>query len=375
MKIDTSAIAMSSERHYSYYAEKSEASMVTTADKAATLNFSKEGVSLMEQMKEEQLRLQREQREQRDENMAKAFSEQLRRTANEPVEVPEYEEDLKIQLLRKMLKALNSMRDGKFEEAAMELERAEAGYKKAGRISVNANNAVKLNAPARTTNGTLWTRTTVKSAFVSEVENTAYQATGIVKTADGREISFGVSVEMSRAFCAQYESLTQEEYIVTDPLVINLDNNVASVTDQKFLFDLDSDGTKDEISFVGEGSGFLALDKNADGVINDGRELFGTESGNGFKDLAQYDLDGNGWIDENDKVFEDLRVWTKDAEGNDRLIDLKKAGVGAIYLESASTEYSLKNEQHLTDAIIRQTGIYLKENGQVSTIQHVDLAM
>jgi len=170
MKIDTSAIAMSSERHYSYYAEKSEASMVTTADKAATLNFSKEGVSLMEQMKEEQLRLQREQREQRDENMAKAFSEQLRRTANEPVEVPEYEEDLKIQLLRKMLKALNSMRDGKFEEAAMELERAEAGYKKAGRISVNANNAVKLNAPARTTNGTLWTRTTVKSAFVSEVE-------------------------------------------------------------------------------------------------------------------------------------------------------------------------------------------------------------
>ena len=180
---------------------------------------------------------------------------------------------------------------------------------------------------------------------------------------------------MSRAFCEQYESLTQEEYIVTDPLVINLDNNVARVTDQKFLFDLDSDGTKDEISFVGEGSGFLALDKNADGVINDGRELFGTESGNGFKDLAQYDLDGNGWIDENDQVFEDLRVWTKDAEGNDRLIDLKKAGVGAIYLESASTEYSLKNEQHLTDAIIRQTGIYLKENGQVSTIQHVDLAM
>ncbi len=37
--------------------------------------------------------------------------------------------------------------------------------------------------------------------------------------------------------------------------------------------------------------------------INDGSELFGTSSGDGFKDLATYDEDENGWIDENDSIF------------------------------------------------------------------------
>ena len=41
-----------------------------------------------------------------------------------------------------------------------------------------------------------------------------------------------------------------------------------------------------------------ALDINEDGKINDGKELFGTASGNGFGDLAAYDQDNNGWIDE-----------------------------------------------------------------------------
>jgi len=205
---------------------------------------------------------------------------------------------------------------------------------------------------------------------------TAFEAVGYARTADGREIEFGVTLEMSRAFCAQYESLVQESYIVTDPLVINLDTNVASVTDQKFLFDLDSDGETEQISFTGEGSGFLAIDKNGDGIINDGSELFGTQSGDGFKDLSSYDEDSNGWIDENDKVFDNLKVWAKASDGTDILMTLKDADVGAIYLGNASTEYSLKNaETNSTNGIIRQTGVYLKESGGVSTIQHVDLAV
>mgnify|MGYP000465316364 CR=1 FL=1 len=51
------------------------------------------------------------------------------------------------------------------------------------------------------------------------------------------------------------------------------------------------------------GSGYLALNKNGDGVINDGSELFGTASGDGFYDLSMYDEDGNGWIDENDHAY------------------------------------------------------------------------
>ena len=143
----------------------------------------------------------------------------------------------------------------------------------------------------------------------------------------------------------------------------------------KTFFDLDADGKEEEMSFVGKGSGFLALDKNGDGTINDGSELFGTQSGDGFKDLAAYDKDGNGWIDEADDIFKDLKVWTKDEEGNNKLLNLKEAGVGAIYLGSADTQFSLNNEQNKTNAVIRKTGIYLKESGEVGTVQHVDFAL
>ena len=170
--------------------------------------------------------------------------------------------------------------------------------------------------------------------------------------------------------------LEVQEYIKTDPLMINLDTNIGSVSDQKFFFDLDSDGKEEEISFAGKDSGFLAWDKNGDGKINDGSELFGTKSGDGFKDLAEYDEDGNGWIDENDRIYSQLKVWTKDENGNDRLIDLKDADVGAIYLRNADTQFSLKDDENKLNAEIKKTGIYLKEStGAVGTLNHVDLVV
>ena len=173
---------------------------------------------------------------------------------------------------------------------------------------------------------------------------------------------------------SRIDSLTVEEYIKTDPLIINLDSNIASVSDQKFFFDLDSDGENEEISFAGRGSGFLALDKNGDGKINDGSELFGTVSGDGFADLAKYDRDGNGWIDEADEIFEKLLIWSKDANGNDQLVGLGKAGVGAICLSAQNTQFSMNNMHNEVNAMVRQTGMFLYENGGVGTIQQLDLA-
>ena len=92
--------------------------------------------------------------------------------------------------------------------------------------------------------------------------------------------------------------------------------------------------------------------------------------------MNQYDEDGNGWIDENDSIFDKLKVWIKDKEGNDILLDLKKADVGAIYLGNADTEFTQKNDSGKTLGVVRKTGIYLKESsGEVGTVNHVDLAV
>lgn len=214
-----------------------------------------------------------------------------------------------------------------------------------------------------------------QETYVEESEDTSFSTVGTVKTSDGREINFNVNVGMSREFREYYqEDLNLASFSFCDPLVINLDTDMAQLEDQTFYFDIDGDGEQDEVSQLGAGSGYLALDKNGDGVINDGKELFGTASGNGFADLAKYDEDGNGWIDENDAVWDKLKIWAKDERGKDVLYSLGEKGVGAICLQNASTDFTQKGAGGRTLGAIRNTGVFLYENGNVGTVQHVDVA-
>ncbi len=212
--------------------------------------------------------------------------------------------------------------------------------------------------------------------YYEETENVLYKSQGKVTTADGREIDFNLELGMSRSFCEYY----REEYNIAelqrvcDPLVINFDGNVANLSDQKFFFDIDADGKEDEISELAAGSGYLAVDKNNDGKINNGSELFGPESGDGFADLAEYDEDGNGWIDENDSVWKKLKIWCRNEKGENELYTLADKGVGAICLQKAATNFSLKNADNSNKGFIRSTGIFLYENGNVGSVQHLDLA-
>lgn len=221
----------------------------------------------------------------------------------------------------------------------------------------------------------IWNRVTQESYSFEERETTSFSSTGTVVTADGRHISFDVTMQMSRKFKQELnlEKFDQVVQVLTDPLVINLDSSPTSITDKTFFFDLDCDGKKEEIAELAKGSGYLALDRNNDGIINDGSELFGTSTGNGFAELAKYDSDGNGWIDEADEIFDKLKVWTKDEHGNSVLLSLKDADVGAICLSNSKTDFSLKDKNSGSlRGMVRQTGIYLKESGGTGTVQQVD---
>jgi len=214
--------------------------------------------------------------------------------------------------------------------------------------------------------------------YEAEFEGTSFSATGVVKTSDGRELDFNIDITMSRSFekytreTGTYESFGMK---LMDPLIINLDTCAAEVSDQKFYFDIDSDGIEDQIATLSSNSGYLALDLNEDGKINNGTELFGTKSGDGFKDLMQYDSDRNGWIDEADEVYDKLRIFCINDDGTTSQYSLKEKGVGAIYLGSKETDFSVTNQENRINAQIRKTGMFLYETGGVGTIQHVDLSV
>ncbi len=209
-------------------------------------------------------------------------------------------------------------------------------------------------------------------SMVYEREQVSYSATGVVNTSDGKSISFDINLSMSREF-ASHSSVTMAMSRPMDPLVVNYSGSAASLTERKYQFDLDSDGAMDSMSFAGQGSGFLALDRNGDGVINDGSELFGPQSGSGFDDLRAFDGDKNGGIDENDRVYSKLRVWSRDENGNDQLFTLKELDIGAIFLGDVATTFSVNDMNNNTLGQVRSTSFFLRDSGGAGAIQHIDL--
>lgn len=206
-----------------------------------------------------------------------------------------------------------------------------------------------------------------------ESETTQFKASGKVTAADGRKLSFNIDMEMHREqLDVKSFSLRAGDAKLVDPLVVNLGTGPAGLTDETIDFDLNQDGQAEQISFVRSGSGFLVLDKNQDGRVNDGGELFGPSSGDGFKELAAYDDDRNGWIDETDNVYDQLRIWSQ-AGGNHTLSSLKESNVGAIYLGNVSTPFDVKSQDNTLLGQVQSSGVYLRESGEAGTIQQLDL--
>ncbi len=221
-------------------------------------------------------------------------------------------------------------------------------------------------AGARDTQSAATVQVQHRNELHSESERTGFKAQGVVTTSDGRTIRFSADLIMQREF---HSATTTTSAPVTDPLVVDFGGAPAQLTQARIAFDLNSDGASEGVSFVADGSGFLALDRNGDGRVNDGSELFGPRTGNGFAELASYDADQNGWIDDNDPVFSQLCIWTRDG-----LSTLAEKGVGAIATSSAETPFALKDSANILQAEVRSSGVYLSENGTAGTIQQVDLA-
>jgi hypothetical protein len=208
-------------------------------------------------------------------------------------------------------------------------------------------------------------------------EGVAVQAAGTVTTADGRSIDFTASLSMTHETYNEMTISVKAGDALIDPLMIDTTGKGVQLSGNKFSFDLNADGVKELINAPSAGSGFLAYDKNGNGIIDNGSELFGPATGKGFSELSQFDTDKNGWIDENDPVFNRLSVWQKNADGTDSLVSLKNSGIGAIYLGHAASQFDLTdatNPQSTSVAgVLRDTGVFMRETGQTGFIQEVDL--
>ena len=137
----------------------------------------------------------------------------------------------------------------------------------------------------------------------------------------------------------------------SSPLVLDLDGD--GIETRGLLagafFDHAGDGFAELTGWIGADDGLLILDRNGNGTVDHGAELFGnetrltdgTKAGDGYEALAQFDENGDGQVDASDPVWNQLRVW-RDADGNgdseaSELHALADVGVAAIGTTATSS--------------------------------------
>ncbi|WP_305966008.1 hypothetical protein [Marinobacter salsuginis] len=211
--------------------------------------------------------------------------------------------------------------------------------------------------------------------FYSESESRSFASTGTISLENGETIDFTLSLRQSQSRTYEYSELVQiQERPLTDPLVINFGAATARLTDTLFEFDLNGNGETGQFASLGSGSGYLVLDRNGNGKVDDGTELFGPQSGSGFGELARFDDDGNRWIDANDEIFKSLSVWVQTADGAQALKSLEEVGVQALYVDNVEDRFTLANSQGVPLGQIKGSGIYLTTDGEVRTLEEINLA-
>lgn len=149
--------------------------------------------------------------------------------------------------------------------------------------------------------------------------------------------AFGVQLEFEFSF--DLEVSIEGSVKQSDPITFDLDGDGIELTNYTngAKFDILGNGTAVNTAFVTGGDAFLAIDRNANGLIDSGRELFGDQNGaaNGFEELRKLDSNRDGIIDANDDAFDELLLFRDNGNGvtdPGELISLRDAGIEAIQL-------------------------------------------
>ena len=167
-----------------------------------------------------------------------------------------------------------------------------------------------------------------------------------------------------------------------DPMVFDLDGDgletVGIDPNAPILFDHNGDGIKTGTGWVSSDDAFLVLDRNGNGSIDSGRELFGDSTplagggaaADGFAALAAEDTNHDGQVNASDANFANLRLWRDlNQDGvsqSNELISLTSAGIQSINVGSTEHSQTLNNGNQIADL-----GTYTRADGSQGVLGEV----
>jgi len=266
--------------------------------------------------------------------------------------------DLKIKLLEQILKEVYNS----------EFDTIYADYSKANEKVNELNRSSNALEPD-------WRIKYQRQELLYENQSSKFNAEGKIKTSDGKQIDFSLQLNMefnNLQISNQSLEISKQR---KDPMVINFDGKADLLDFEKFEFDLENNGLLYSIPFLKGGKGYLAIDNNKDGKVNNGSELIGALNGDAFAELKRMDYDNNNWIDEKDSAYSKLGTWEIHQNGYNRLTPLKQRGVEAIYLGNVVTNFYERNLANEKLGEIKKTSVFVNNNHQVRTTHQLDFLL
>lgn len=150
-----------------------------------------------------------------------------------------------------------------------------------------------------------------------------------------------------------------------DPLVLDLAGDGINLTraGEGAIFDIDADGRLDSTAWVQGDDALLVHDRNGNGSIDDGTELFGDQNGaaNGFIELAKHDNNKDGRIDRLDPIYKALKLY-QDLNGNGRIEKNELSGLEEMGIKALNLNFIQAN-QDLNGNKLILNGSFERSNG------------
>ena len=168
-----------------------------------------------------------------------------------------------------------------------------------------------------------------------------------------------------------------------DPIILDLDGDGLETVGlaSNVFFDHDGDGVLTKTGWAGKNDALLVWDRNANGTIDTGAELFGdftvlpngTLAPNGFAALAALDSNGDGILDASDPAFAELKLWRDTSQDGvsqgGEFISLAEAGIVSLNLANTLKNQNLANGNQLT-----REGSFTRADGTTAAMGEFRLA-
>lgn len=182
--------------------------------------------------------------------------------------------------------------------------------------------------------------------------------------------------KLSKDLREKAKDCVETSVVSHSPIILDEDGNQKidlTSAEDGVQFDLNGDGQKEQVAWSqakGEQTdSWLTLDRNGNGTIDSGKELFGDQFGEstGYKELAKFDSNADGKIDNKDAIFSQLRTWKdKNHDGisqADELLSLKDAGV-----ESINTGFTESTEKDAVGNELRQQSSFTRTDAKATEL-------